>query len=661
MYMLYCTDDSIHALSRRNITERSDESFDKIVDDHGIIWDEMDTLPDVSDSELDQLPDRLSPSGSEALRTNNQTNVPVGNMKSSDEKDDAGLMQQSIKKVDYFENPNNTNAYRKTGLFDDINVQLRENMPVSIEQTINDTNSLPERFKSQSLKHDTKIMNEVDNLNTKGTPANGHAITESSVGRQSIMRNDSRSKRFKPIHTTSSGKSSSSEKDMTSGGKEVHDLMSRSPRVSIHGSPDCGSDISDNAIAKQYNGDVRNVTHVSNVQTKVSAIFEEKLKLISEKYNLKRHNDEQNGQKDQLQSISDKYRQRRKDIVDGLMSRCIHSDVSSFKSTDFNRSISLPEDNKKHGDSYPLHETSSLLHETSSLGRPASVTTYKSNEVSVQKDELPKHELHTASVDFNIQVPDIYNLNNVANAQCNQNEEAGMDNEIQITDHKDLVSNNKLVASFQIDNFKEIIQAQNTDSVVNQSLDLERVSKDEPLPTIEIKSSDDHSVQVNQNETPHGAEKTLDSVTENRMDNMSMDNASSEPMNYAMHQQKCETGDEISEQLKKADMSKGGNDSRNDNVENENSSGGFSIFAEPIDDSCSIGEDSNTQSMIDRSHFIDTDVDLDTDTESHYKGITTGRGDDTDSITRASSLEYAADCHRLKSSRNTMSSASSQG
>ena len=628
--------------------EKSDGNFEKIMDDNGIIWEDMDTLPDVSDSELDQLADRLSPSGSEAIPINNQINAPVRNIKTSDE----SLIQHSIDA----DNTNNMKCYHSKAQHGDINTHLGEKTLDDIEKTVHDIDQITvhtdgsERLNLQGRNKDNKV-NTKENSNNKEVPVNIKAIEEGFMRKQSIEGKDSSSKRFKPIDITSSGKSSSSEKDLTSGGKEIHDFMIRSHRIIGHGSPNCGLDISETEPKKQKHDDVKNDSNFSDVQNKVSAIFEEKLKIISKKYNVKRHNLEQSGEKDQMQSISDKYRQRRKDIVDSLMSKCTHSNVSSFKSTDFNRSLSLPE----HGKTNEHSEMHSLQENIPSLRRSI-VLDGKSSGISIGKDGPQNHELSTVTIDSDNHAPEI----KVANERCNKQEESGIKDEMQMN----IVPSDKVVAPFQIGNFKEIIQARTSDSSVLHSADLEGTNEDKNVPSINRKSPNDPSIEMNEVETNHRAEETIDSVSENIIDNSTLESARSEPMNNStrkMYRQNCEMDDEISEQLLNVDTSNDVNNLQNNKVENEHSSAGFSIFAEPIDDSCSIGEDSNTQSMIDRSHYLDADIDVDTDTESHYKGIATGQGDETDSISRGMSLEYAPDGQRFKSSRNTMSSASSQG
>ena len=660
------TDSLTGALAIGTMKERSTGNFERIMDDNGIIWEDMDTLPDVSDSELDQLADRLSPSGSEAIPINKQINVSVGNI---------GRIDES---VNQHSNDSAVTNHTEDGLTStrrsDANAQSGEKTDADIEKAVSNSDHIVDhidgtvRLYQQGNNKDNTVNKEENSGEEQSMII--QVNKERSIGHTSLMRQESSSKQFKPIDKTNSGKSSSSEKDLTSGGKEIHEFMSKSPGIIGNESQNCRLDISETGVKRNHN--MKNDNQISDDHNKVSTILEEKLKLISEKYNLKRHNLDHSDEKNQMQSISDKYRQRRKDIVDNLMSRCSHNNVSSFKSSNFNRSLSLPEHSKEIED----RETHSLPENHSHM-RPSIVTNDATNETNMKFDGPQDLNICTVSNDSSYHESDVKEINESnkklehgaklkvenINEMSKKLEETGTRNEVQMA----IVPPDNGVSTFQIGNFKEIIRAKTPETKINQSIEKENTNEDRNVSTVNKTLPNDHISEVNELEvnrsSPIHTSETLnenetnnetDSVSEAEVDNLDMDADSRDPMksmSRRIYRQNCEMDDEVPEHLQNVHQNK----------VHEDSSAGFSIFAEPIDDTCSVGEDSNTQSMIDRSHYIDTDIDLDTDTESHYKGIAPGRGDGRDSISRSMSAEYGHNGQRLKSSRNTMSSASSQG
>ena len=677
---IFCSpaDSLTGALAIGTMRERSTGNFERIMDDNGIIWEDMDTLPDVSDSELDQLADRLSPSGSEAIPVNKQINVPVGNI---------GRIDESVNQhSNDFPNTNHIEDGLTSTHRSDAKAQLGEKTDADIEKAVSNYDHRVDHIDGtvglypHGNNKDNTVNKEENSCEEKSISI--QVNKERSVGHKSLMRRGSSSKQFKPIDKTSSGKSSSSEKDLTSGGKEIHEFMSKSPGITGHESQNCGLDISETGVKNKHNHDMKNDNQISDDHNKVSAILEEKLKLISEKYNLKRHNLDHSDERDQMQSISDKYRQRRKNIVDNLMSRCSHNNVSSFKSSNFNRSLSLPEHNKETEDR-EMHSTS----ETHSHGRPSIVNNDAHNETNVKFNGPQYLDVSTVAKDSSYHESDVKEVNEGnkkleheakltvknLNEMSNKLEETRTQNEVQLA----IVPRDKGVSTFQIGNFNEIIQAKTPETKINQSIENENTNEYRNISAVNRTFPNDqvgevNEVEVNRSSPIHTSEKLnenetnneTDSVSEADVDNLDINADSSDPMksmSRRIYRQNCEMDDEVPEHLQNVESFNDENDIHQNKVDHEDSSAGFSIFAEPIDDTCSVGEDSNTQSMIDRSHYIDTDIDLDTDTESHYKGIAPGRGDGSDSISRSMSAEYGHNGQRLKSSRNTMSSASSQG
>lgn len=658
------TDDKKHYFE-----DRTDGNFDEIMDDNGILWDDMDTLPDVSDSELDHLEERLSPSGSEAIATKNQVTVPHRNLNISvlkDRKNSKTLKEISLKKSSNSEKDNSADLYHTTNYNGAMFEKQRESSSVIHEKKSDDLlfdhNT---DHHTESVQRDFSLSTEV-NQNESGIKGDGRTILNSivlndvSITRRSLTRDNSGSKRFRPIKATNSGKSSSSEKDITSGGKEVKHIMSKSPRISVHGVSDFRSDVSDKTDLKGDRHDLRNGQSVLDTQNKVSSTFEEKLLEISEKYKLKRYHDETNEEKDRIKAITDKYRQRRKDILENLlMAGSSHSESHAYSTPSgclrigSDRPVSLPERKEVKSILCVPKETFSCL--------GTYTETVQNFEGNSQSKSIQSYN-------------DLHGIHSISNHQGHDNNEIIDDllntNQFSVTNIEDKSKTNddkeKTTALFQINNFKEILQSKAADLAVNPNSTPEPVIMDKKSLAGEKEVSECQIPDLVQNKVKQGTEETIDSTPEGRARGADMNVACIKPEKniiHKMHQQTRETDDVMYDYVNPDDTSigmSGDSELQNVMVESESSSGGFSIFAEPIDDSRSIDGDSNTQSVMDRSHFLDTDADVDTDTESHCRGSVAGQGDDTDSVQKGSSLDYS-DVQRLRSSRNTMSSASSQG
>ena len=646
--------------------EKSHGNFDKIMDDNGILWDDMDTLPEVSDSELDELEDRISPSGSEAISTKKQTNAPA-----TTKPNDNVILERSLvlkqrsekqkyvikdEKIDTFYDKREE-ADAAIGLPMNLNDRKEDPIKLSKEQTTESKQSHENGFRSGIGDED--ICQKEAHV---GEPAvQVHYVNDT----RSMAGIISSSRLFKPISVANSGKSSPSERDLTSGGKEIHDFMTKSAIVNISRSPHLTSYESHKVESKPNNTKFRSCVD-SESKDRKSFLFEEKLREISEKYRLKRFNSERMEDKDRLRSISDKYRERRKAILENIET-CCYQNRTQIKTSEYVkhtdiRPMSLPKELRKESKPHLL-EKGVLSHDLNPICQNQTrngTSDIKSNGL---QNKQPNFELDSASLHSkNNSESDIsskprtfrHEENSPLVMQGNHNR-----------NDTDTVLAEKEVSSFRIDNFKDLINTTKTEPLTFAPNQSETINREERTLTSEKQTP------VQQSETTDPQQQTLadktsenkatDECTNSKSNNSNTSVIQKDNAMLKMHQQYLEAVDTLSRKVvsEEADIADRF-ELQNEKSISDSSSGGFSIFAEPIDDTSSVGGDSNTQSMIDRSQFIDTDLDADTDTESQGKDYATGCGGNADPLTKEMPLDYA-DVYRLKSSRNTISSASSQG
>lgn len=127
---------------------------------------------------------------------------------------------------------------------------------------------------------------------------------------------------FRPIRQPSDIRSSLSEKDITSGGKEVQKYMSVSPDIDVYGSD---ATYMDHSNSSKSNSFVYSDSFLSNSKHTVEVKEEtlhEKIQRISDKYSTKRAknntmSDPETSISAKVDSINEKYKVRRKKITEG--------------------------------------------------------------------------------------------------------------------------------------------------------------------------------------------------------------------------------------------------------------------------------------------------------------------------------------------------------
>ena len=724
--------------------ERSGGDFDKIMDTDGILWDDMDTLPDVSDSELDELEYRVSPSGSEAIATKKPTNAVFTNVKKNNTK----VTKRNSSRNSTTNNKQETIKGKKS-------ISSSDEDDVTFKDTAareSRSSKLPQDRTSKSLRNSLLLSHSSDsdvvpvkehkgefgtkravgkNVASPNPNCNklNHTVTKPRVGRsRSSTGSGTNSKRFKPICVTNSGRSSPSEKDLTSGGKEIHRYMSRSPVKSIvlHGSANSPTDVLDGGTATLVTEYKRSSDDrlLADVKSKVSSLFEEKLKEISEKYSYKRTYNKKPEENDhKLKEISEKYRQKRKDILDGAGVRydggSPRTKFADYVESTKDKTLSLPKRTSSHshsGSEYDLQPTlSDNVERNNKLDYNTSDSKYdnfdshlnghdlgtrKSNEmvsgqdsgsepISIQPQKkvqdyennkfsppLNRHDLETVSqIDPSHTVHDAGRRESpvdmrqlIKNTEMNVGDRIKKyESEISLSGKNDV--SGRSVAKLSVDNTNVTDKAGSLTSPAKK-LQLSEPAATEAIATIiehtpfisylqnKDESEDDSDINIlNENTTPIDSkppvEIQVDTINEPVANEIITESQESKDVDHLTS----------SEHLEKEELkidSTDSNEHLNTLGGTDTSTEGFSIFAEPIDDTSSVDGDSNTQSFIDRNQDNDTDIDLDTDTESQSRGFTRRRSEDTSANTKGMHADYS-DVYRLKSSRNTMSSASSQG
>ena len=172
----------------------------------------------------------------------------------------------------------------------------------------------------------------------------------SKTNEKSIMNKEAM---FKPINVASSSKYSLSEKDLTSGGKEVHEYIKKSP--SLH-AESFGAEPR-TKFPERYSSSAKNPGRRS------SETLEEKLARISEKYKSQRvvigsSKDNSNGTSkprntidSKVNLINEKYKEKRQAIIEnkGISGMEAEKDVS-YKSRGFDQRNINPDMGKSRGD-----------------------------------------------------------------------------------------------------------------------------------------------------------------------------------------------------------------------------------------------------------------------------------------------------------------------
>ncbi|WAR20896.1 FBX41-like protein, partial [Mya arenaria] len=200
------------AVTSDHVTE--DSGLRGLMDENGILWDDMDTLPDVSDSELG----RMSPSGSEAIATK-ATHVPS---------------------------------------------QVTKRM-VSSHTAIHVPQARCTDIQSEMVKRNTRrLYND-----------NSNKLSSGSVKKSKSYSNF----KFRPIKQASLEQKSLSDKDISSGGREVYKYITKPPEEENYDTH-CISGYSptlsrsDMSLSVRSNDDGKSYRNVESLQDKIQRISE---------------------------------------------------------------------------------------------------------------------------------------------------------------------------------------------------------------------------------------------------------------------------------------------------------------------------------------------------------------------------------------------------
>ena len=127
---------------------------------------------------------------------------------------------------------------------------------------------------------------------------------------------------FRPIKSPNENGSSVSDKDVTSGGKEVHNYMSVSPKIDIYGSDGAYNEDSYSSLSDSHKlADPKDKTYKHKDRTTDESV-QEKIKRITTKYSTKRGEnkfdiDQDPSIENKIKSIKEKYSARRENILEG--------------------------------------------------------------------------------------------------------------------------------------------------------------------------------------------------------------------------------------------------------------------------------------------------------------------------------------------------------
>lgn len=123
---------------------------------------------------------------------------------------------------------------------------------------------------------------------------------------------------FRPIKSPTGNGSSVSDKDVTSGGREVHQFMRVSPQIDIYGSDGNSCEATFSSRPDHYKLD-KPSSALSKGKYDTETV-RDKVKRISEKYSTKRDKnkgDSDSSISDKIQSINEKYKAQRQNILKG--------------------------------------------------------------------------------------------------------------------------------------------------------------------------------------------------------------------------------------------------------------------------------------------------------------------------------------------------------
>ncbi|KAH3855810.1 uncharacterized protein LOC127871097 [Dreissena polymorpha] len=297
-----------------------------IMDENGIMWDDGDdTLPDVSDSELD----RESPSGTEAIATKNtvprvqskpaisiSTDLPYmqrhGPWHTVDDKRNKPDTQHS-KPRKAISRSRSSSCPRKDEI-SERSVKVHDPVSDSIKSYISSGTKYDELPTVSRIKGGKMLETEMKHRNN-------------SV--QKLKRNNSF---FRPIRRPSV--ENISDKEVSSGAKEVFMYTRKSPAVK----PNYPFDSS-------LPSDMNSAISKTITEDSVS----ETIRRISKKYGNKRAKDNKyirpRSVDDKIKDLNEKYKQKRKDIIDGKGVSPIHQSTSKslphFRTSDFESKMTV--------------------------------------------------------------------------------------------------------------------------------------------------------------------------------------------------------------------------------------------------------------------------------------------------------------------------------
>ncbi|KAK3597772.1 hypothetical protein CHS0354_006130 [Potamilus streckersoni] len=229
-------------------------NFEQIIDENGIMWeDNQDTLPDISDSELD----RISPSGTEAV-SGNMANSPISPKYREDESVSSRQSLQSRQNQTAFskkgnipnsgamERSNHSNrqvSNVRTDVHSDVNMsrETSENPPEKNKHISSANEKIPnsdfvqsncDNGRRMSGKYTTgsslsaSDLHSRERYSSKSSSSNSNSFLKSQSpldSRSKYLSGEEESKRsklFQPIKSPIA--KSGSDQDLTSGGREVH-------------------------------------------------------------------------------------------------------------------------------------------------------------------------------------------------------------------------------------------------------------------------------------------------------------------------------------------------------------------------------------------------------------------------------------------------------
>ncbi|KAL4231532.1 hypothetical protein ACF0H5_009113 [Mactra antiquata] len=294
--------------------DQTDGIFNNIMDENGILWDDDNaTLPDVSDSELD----RVSPSGSEAISSHRKStpNVTTAIESKTNTRNNSTVIR--------------SNNYRP---------EKRNELHVSPS-----TSSVVGLLNSSTLKDfgSDNITTKTFQKRSDAVRRQKHTKREKGIPHRKERKEAMSKALFKPISSSPDNKSSISDKDMTSGGREINSYMRNTPKIEqeylthtfsptkSHSNAGASESMSvefSQCISRDDLNDNTNHDY-RTVQLKTETT-EETINRISRKYSPKRtkhtvESEPSSTINDKISSISEKYKIRRQNILEGKGVRTI--------------------------------------------------------------------------------------------------------------------------------------------------------------------------------------------------------------------------------------------------------------------------------------------------------------------------------------------------